>query len=182
MTSFHSFLKSLLASHGPNYLEKLFGPKVSIASKVPLLWCHLILFSLLISLLIATIDVNIWLQVPWSIVPLFKVSSLNLRLGTTCTILEALTKWRSLSQVEILRINFSQEIPIAIMAMPYCKNASSTAGSKRFYLRDKAVNLLVNIARFKIVVHHIKGSLLFRYECHFFLSCLVSIHNILWRT
>ena len=24
----HSFLKSLLASHGPNYLEKLFGPKV----------------------------------------------------------------------------------------------------------------------------------------------------------
>ena len=45
----------------------------------------------------------------------FKVKSMNLRLGTTCTILEALTKWRSLSQVEILRINFWQEIPIVIL-------------------------------------------------------------------
>ena len=52
MTSFHSFLKSLLASHGPNYLEKLFGPKVSIASKVPLSWCHLIRFFI--------IDCNNW--------------------------------------------------------------------------------------------------------------------------
>ena len=83
-----------------------------IASKRPLEWCHLIHFFIIDC---NYFEVNIWLQVAWSIVPLFKVSSLNLRLGTTCTILEALTKWRSLFQVEILRINFWQEIPIVIL-------------------------------------------------------------------
>ena len=69
--------------------------------------------------------VHYWLQqlrwwylitsAPYPMCHFFKVLSMNLRLGTTCTILAALTKWRSLSQVEILRINFWQEIPIVIL-------------------------------------------------------------------
>ena len=126
---FHSFLKSLLASHGPNYLEKLFGPKVRFSYHICVSrrWCPPICLpkmhkqSLVVILLleklgkegltlisnltlsrIALYSSNVYLgKEALTLISNFTLFciALYIRLGITCMTLEALTRWPLLSQV-----------------------------------------------------------------------------------
>ena len=143
MTSFHSFLKSLLASHGPNYLEKLFGPKVSIA------WLHQrgrssgVIWSIF-SLLIATILRWIF-DYKWPD-PLCLFSKFQVWTSGSEQPARSWRRWQSGDRS--LRLKYSESTFDKKSPLSFCENApivvygGSTGGSKGFYLRDKGINLL----------------------------------------